>query len=64
MFCLLTAYPDVETRTITPEWEFMVMACDGIWDVLSNEVSNLLIFNFRPFKQSTMNLNSLAFNSH
>lgn len=31
--------PDVEVREITPDWEFIVMACDGIWDVLSNEVS-------------------------
>lgn len=31
------AYPDVETREITEDWEFLVLACDGIWDVLSNE---------------------------
>lgn len=31
------AYPDVEVRTITPEWEFIVLACDGIWDVMSNQ---------------------------
>jgi protein phosphatase PTC2/3 len=24
-------------RTITPEWEFIVLACDGIWDVMTNE---------------------------
>lgn len=23
-------------RTITPDWEFIVLACDGIWDVMSN----------------------------
>lgn len=34
---LLLAYPDVEVRTITPEWEFIVLACDGIWDVMSNQ---------------------------
>lgn len=36
-FLFFTAYPDVETRTITPEWEFIVLACDGIWDVMSNQ---------------------------
>jgi hypothetical protein len=33
------AYPDVEVREVTPDWEFVVIACDGIWDVLTNEVS-------------------------
>ncbi|KAK6626116.1 hypothetical protein RUM43_006421 [Polyplax serrata] len=32
-----SAFPDVQCRTITPEWEFIVMACDGIWDVMTNE---------------------------
>ncbi|EDW58286.1 probable protein phosphatase 2C T23F11.1 isoform X1 [Drosophila virilis] len=34
---IVTAYPDVETRQIMPDWEFIVLACDGIWDVMSNE---------------------------
>ncbi|GLG96107.1 hypothetical protein R5R35_007275 [Gryllus longicercus] len=34
---IVTAYPDVEVRDVTPDWEFVVMACDGIWDVMSNE---------------------------
>ncbi|KAJ8950980.1 hypothetical protein NQ318_006364 [Aromia moschata] len=34
---IVTAYPDIEERTITPDWEFLVLACDGIWDVMSNE---------------------------
>lgn len=32
-----SAYPDVEERQITPEWEFIVLACDGIWDVMTNQ---------------------------
>lgn len=31
------AAPDVITKTITNDWEFILLACDGIWDVLSNE---------------------------
>jgi protein phosphatase 2C family protein 2/3 len=34
---IVTACPDVHMRDLTPDHEFMVLACDGIWDVLSNE---------------------------
>lgn len=34
---LIAAYPDVETREIDDNWEFIVLACDGIWDVMSNK---------------------------
>lgn len=37
---IVTAYPDVTEREITEDWEFAVLACDGIWDVLRNEVNN------------------------
>lgn len=33
----IVAYPDVEVRTVTTDWEFVVIACDGIWDVMSSE---------------------------
>ncbi|KAG8227023.1 hypothetical protein J437_LFUL006643 [Ladona fulva] len=38
---IVTAYPDVEVRTLTQDWEFVLLACDGIWDVMSNEASML-----------------------
>lgn len=34
---IVTAYPDVEIKHLTDDWEFIVIACDGIWDVMSNE---------------------------
>jgi protein phosphatase 2C family protein 2/3 len=34
---IVTAYPEVQVYEVTPEWEFVVIACDGIWDVMSNE---------------------------
>ncbi|KAL1459993.1 hypothetical protein WDU94_011934 [Cyamophila willieti] len=33
----VTALPDVTEQTLTPDWEFLVLACDGIWDVMSNQ---------------------------
>lgn len=35
MFIL--ALPDIVEVEITDDHEFIVLACDGIWDVLSNE---------------------------
>ena len=34
---IVTAYPDVDMKDLTSDHEFIVLACDGIWDVLSNE---------------------------
>lgn len=36
MFGILAA-PDVVVKTVDQNWEFILLACDGIWDVLSNE---------------------------
>ena len=35
--CFSTANPDVIEKPLTPDHEFMVLACDGIWDVLTNQ---------------------------
>lgn len=46
---VFAAYPDVQVRQLNDDWEFIVIACDGIWEVLSNEVS---------LNYSNMNTNS------
>lgn len=34
---IVTAYPDVEVHDITDDDEFLVIACDGIWDCQSSQ---------------------------
>ncbi|KAH9425323.1 hypothetical protein DERP_005928, partial [Dermatophagoides pteronyssinus] len=34
---IVIAYPDVQTRPLTSDFEFTIMACDGVWDVMTNE---------------------------
>lgn len=34
---IVTADPDIITHSSTAEDEFLVIACDGIWDVLKNQ---------------------------
>jgi len=34
---IVTAFPDVIIKEILPEHEFILIACDGIWDVMDNQ---------------------------
>jgi len=41
---IVSGCPDVVSRTVSEDWEFILLACDGIWDVLSNqEVADFVI---------------------
>ena len=31
---MITAYPEVKISEITPEDDFLVLACDGVWDMM------------------------------
>ncbi|XP_024878511.1 probable protein phosphatase 2C T23F11.1 [Temnothorax curvispinosus] len=34
---IVTAFPEVQQFTVDEDWEFIVLACDGIWDVMTSE---------------------------
>ena len=34
---MFAAVPDVTVTNLTPDFEFILLACDGIWDVLTNQ---------------------------
>ncbi|XP_050434755.1 probable protein phosphatase 2C T23F11.1 [Adelges cooleyi] len=34
---IVIAWPDIEVKPVTSDLEFIVLACDGIWDVMTNE---------------------------
>jgi len=34
---IITAEPDITRWTLSPDDEFAVLACDGVWDVMSNQ---------------------------
>ena len=34
---MITAMPEVRTMQLQPGDEFLILACDGIWDVLTNQ---------------------------
>ena len=44
---IVSSCPDVVNRTVDKEWEFLLLACDGIWDVLSNQVRMINIYNLK-----------------
>lgn len=57
--CCLVSCPEISEFEVTDEHDFMVMACDGVWDVLTNqEVSDAVwqtlesCRNFRDLKLS------------
>jgi len=50
---IVTSEPDVVESTVTEEWEFILLACDGIWDVMSNQqvcdfILKRLALNMQP----------------
>lgn len=34
---IITAHPDIRSASLTPETDFVILGCDGIWDCLTNQ---------------------------
>lgn len=34
---MISALPDIKRLTLTPQDEFMVLACDGIWNSMTSD---------------------------
>lgn len=42
---MITAEPDIKSVTLNDEDEFVILACDGIWDCLTNEEAVKYVFD-------------------
>merc|ERR1712001_541873 len=41
---IVSGSPEVQYRIVDKDWEFILLACDGIWDVLTNqEVADFVV---------------------
>ena len=49
----VTAFPDVKEVTLGPSDDFLILACDGIWDVLTNQDAVDYIYARRGTKPLT-----------
>uniref|UniRef100_A0AAR2JPH6 Protein phosphatase 1G n=1 Tax=Pygocentrus nattereri TaxID=42514 RepID=A0AAR2JPH6_PYGNA len=57
---MISAFPDVKVLTLNEEHEFMVVACDGIWNVMSSqEVVDFVSERLKPEGSETKPLSAI-----
>ena len=61
LYPAITCHPDVIAHEITPEDCFLIMACDGVWDVLSNDEVAKLVCNCKTAGEAAILLRDAAF---
>ena len=54
---IVSGCPDVVCRSVSQDWQFVLLACDGIWDVLSNQVRNIF-YSLPPICDCTPRLST------
>lgn len=57
---MVTAFPDIKVENLTNDCEFIIIACDGIWDCMSSqEAVQFIKGNMNKKKEYKSNLSSL-----
>jgi len=51
---VISAIPDVSVRPINPEDIFLILASDGLWDVMSPEEAVKFIWDYKGTPNNTM----------
>jgi protein phosphatase 1L len=44
----VTSTPEIQVKEMVPEDEYLVLASDGLWDVLGNEEVAKIVWNYAP----------------
>ena len=55
---MITANPEMKVENLTPDCDFMILACDGIWDCLTNQEICDIVSN-RLKKEPTIKLSKI-----
>ena len=58
---MVTAFPDIKVESLGNDCEFIIVACDGIWDCMtSHEAVQYINLNKNKKKEYKSNLSSLV----
>jgi len=58
----VTSEPEVKVIDITPQNKFLVIACDGLWDVLEDQETLDIIVDEQDPSQAAIKLRDTAYN--
>lgn len=61
--CAVTVYPEVTIEQIRPEHDFMIIACDGIWDCMTSQQAVDFVYDAKAKqlkRQSTTSITSTS----
>ena len=54
---MVTAYPDVVVKPMNKDVEFIILACDGLWDIMEDHEAVAIVRIFLKFQQDISNNN-------
>ena len=44
---MVTAYPEIIVEQLKPEHDFMIIACDGIWDCMTSQQAVDFVYEYK-----------------